>query len=61
MCELPLEAVVVDVDVVARSIWAVGVARSSILALTRLSVRLFCGSVRVGSSFAAGDGVREKL
>ena len=59
--ELPLEAVVVDVDVVARSIWAVGGARSSILALTRLSVRLLCASVRLGSSSAAGGGVWERI
>lgn len=69
-CELPLEAVVVDVDVVLRSISAVAVVvvlvsvvRSSIFALTLLSVRLLCVSVRVvGSSSVAGvGGVWEKM
>ena len=53
--------VAVDVAVVVRSIWAVAVARSSVLALTRLSVRLLSVPIRTCSSSVAGAGVWEKI
>lgn len=60
-CELPLVAVAVDVAVVVRSIWAVTVARSSILAFIRRSVRFPWVPVRIDSSSVAGGDSLEKI